>query len=78
SNLLRQRRLKKRYRSVLDAVPGIGAALRRRLLRRFDSLSVIAAASDAALQEAGVPARLIAGLREHLRPHTGLTGQPAG
>ncbi len=49
--------------SKLDRVIGIGEIRRNRLLKRFGSLSQIAAATDEELREAGVPAETVARIR---------------
>jgi len=47
----RQLRTKERLRSVLDSIPGVGSARRKRLLRHFGSVQRIRAASVKALAE---------------------------
>jgi len=64
--LLRARRIQE---SRLDDVPGIGPALKRRLLARFGSVRRLARASDAELAEVpGIGARLVAAIRHGLAP----------
>ena len=52
--------------SRLDAIPGIGEARRKSLLRRFGSLEKIAEATDDQLRDAGVDAKTAAELRHAL------------
>ncbi|MGH7208858.1 MAG: excinuclease ABC subunit UvrC, partial [Nitrospiraceae bacterium] len=52
--------------SRLDAIPGIGEARRKSLLRRFGSLEKIAEATDDQLRDAGVNAKTAAELRHAL------------
>ena len=53
--------------SALDAVPGLGAVIKTRLLRRFGSVEAIARAADADLLDVdGVGAALLRSLRESI------------
>ncbi|HEU5406956.1 MAG TPA: excinuclease ABC subunit UvrC, partial [Nitrospira sp.] len=52
--------------SRLDQVIGIGEIRRNQLLNRFGSLDKLASASDEALQEAGLNAKIIVDLRRTL------------
>lgn len=63
----RKRRDKRGLRSKLDDVPGVGPALRKKLLRHFGSLSALRQASPDALAEVpGVGPKLAERLIEHL------------
>jgi len=63
----RQLRTKERLRSVLDSIPGIGSARRKRLLRHFGSVQRIRAASVEALTEvSGISAGLAQQIRNSL------------
>jgi excinuclease ABC subunit C len=53
--------------STLDQISGIGGVRRNRLLNQFGSLDRLAAASDAALREAGLNEETVANLRKVLR-----------
>ena len=65
----RKRRGKRALRSELDAIPGVGPALRKALLRRFGSLDAVRRADVAALAEVkGVGPRLAARIRDALGP----------
>src|SRR5581483_4401416 len=53
--------------SCLDQIPGVGEVRRKRLLKQFESLDQIAAATDEQLREAaGVDARTAAEIRKAL------------
>jgi len=62
----RQLRGRTMVASRLDAIPGIGEARRKNLLRRFGSLEKIAEATDEELRDAGVNAKTAAELRNAL------------
>jgi excinuclease ABC subunit C len=63
----RQLRSKERLRSVLDGIPGIGVARRKRLLRQFGSLQRIREASiDDLRQVPGISAALAAEIKHTL------------
>jgi len=62
----RQLRGRTMVASRLDAIPGIGEARRKNLLRRFGSLEKIAEATDEQLRDAGVNAKTAAELRNAL------------
>ena len=62
----RQLRGRTMVASRLDAIPGIGEARRKSLLRRFGSLEKIAEATDDQLRDAGVDAKTAAELRKAL------------
>jgi excinuclease ABC subunit C len=57
--------------SELDAIIGIGAIRKNRLLKRFDSLAQIAGATDDQLREAGLDAKTVGEVRKALG-----SGQP--
>jgi excinuclease ABC subunit C len=59
----RQLRGRTMVASRLDAIPGIGEARRKNLLRRFGSLEKIAEATDEQLRDAGVDAKTAAEIR---------------
>ena len=62
----RQLRGRTMVASRLDAIPGIGEARRKNLLRQFGSLEKIAEATDEQLRDAGVDAKTAAELRHAL------------
>lgn len=63
----RQRRTKAQKESKLDAVPGVGAARRRRLLKAFGSVDGILAAGESRVsEEPGIGPKLAKVLMEHL------------
>ena len=62
----RQLRGRTMVASRLDAIPGIGEARRKNLLRQFGSLEKIAEATDEQLRDAGVNAKTAAELRHAL------------
>jgi excinuclease ABC subunit C len=67
---LRARRTRE---SVLDDVPGIGAARKRRLLAHFGSVAKLRAASaDEIARVPGVTSQVAAALAEHLHEETGI------
>ena len=65
----RQRRARRFHESVLEAVPGLGPARRRALLRHFGGLQGVIKASAADLaQVAGIGASLARSIYDHLHP----------
>jgi excinuclease UvrABC nuclease subunit len=52
--------------SELDAIIGIGAIRRNRLLKTFDSLAKIAGATDDQLRQAGLDAKTVGAVRKAL------------
>lgn len=69
----RSLRGKAALRSLLDDIPGIGAARRQRLLVTFGSLDALARAPLEAIRAAGVPLRLAERILEALDPVDGPT-----
>jgi excinuclease ABC subunit C len=62
-------RRKERLRSLLDEIPGVGAARRRRLLRHFGSVRRMREASvEDLMQVSGISAPLAETIRQHLAP----------
>jgi excinuclease ABC subunit C len=65
----RKRRGKRALKSVLDEIPGVGPAMKKRLIKHFGTVAAIKAADEAALQEVdGIGPALAAKIRETL-PH---------
>lgn len=65
----RRRRTKRALRSILDEVPGLGPARKRRLLERFGSLRALKAASVEELRRAGLPRAVAERLHATLKRH---------
>ena len=71
SNTLRKKvGRKRRLRSELDGVPGVGPKTRGKLLRNLGSLRDVLAATDAELIEAGATKRQAEAIRKALGDHT--------
>lgn len=63
----RKRRGKRQLKSKLDSIPGVGPALKERLIKHFGSVKAIKAADEKALIEVkGVGKALAGKIREHL------------
>jgi excinuclease ABC subunit C len=70
SNALRKKvGRKRRLRSELDAVPGVGPKTRGKLLRNLGSLREVLAATETQLIEAGATRRQAEAIRETLGSH---------
>ena len=65
----RRRRTKRALHSILDEVPGLGPARKRRLLERFGSLRALKAASVEELRRAGLPRAVAERLHATLKRH---------
>lgn len=63
----RKRRGKRALKSALDEIPGVGPAMKKRLIQHFGTIAAIRAADEAALQEVdGIGPALAAKIRETL------------
>ena len=74
SNTLRKKvGRKRRLRSELDGVPGVGPNTRGKLLRQLGSLREVLAATEQQLIEAGASRRQAEAIREELGRHAPVT-----